>query len=168
MLKNSNIRALKTLKENFCVYAVLIGEPATGKSPCMNIVKKCLIQIENINGVDPLLSAVVTQGTVESLLFWMKKLGGSIASFFDESSQFIGSFGRYNGGGANYDRSIYLELANGGSDFRRDLKSERTIIKNPRLNLCINGHPSTFIEAFNAEKSKSFIKPLEPGISSRF
>ncbi len=79
----------------------------------------------------------------------------SMISMFDESSQFLGSMGRYTGGGgASYDRSIYLELANASDEFRRDLKSERNCIARPRLNLVLNGHPQSYHETFKAEKER--------------
>lgn len=65
----------------------------------------------------------------------------------------MGAFGRYSGGGALYERSIYLELANAGRVFKRDLKNERTKIVAPRLNICVLGHPFSFVEAFNSERS---------------
>lgn len=47
---------------------------------------------------------------------------------------------------------IYYFKANSGKDFRRDIKTDRTYIANPRLNLCLNGHPFNFIEAFKQER----------------
>ncbi len=112
--------------------------------------------------VNPDQSQLINAGTVEGLLHYMSKLGSAI-SFFDESSQFLGSFGRYNGGSVQYERSIYLTLANAQEDFRRDLKTERTSITKPRLNMCLNGHPFSFIEAFTYEKNS-----YDDGLFQRF
>ena len=81
---------------------------------------------------------------------------------FDEASMLMGAFGRYIGG-ALYDRSIYLELANAGRAFKRDLKTERTKIESPRLNMCVLGHPFSFIEAFHNEKANR-----DDGLTHRF
>ncbi len=75
----------------------------------------------------------------------------------------LGAFGRYSGGGALYERSIYLELANAGRVFKRDLKTERTRIVNPRLNICVLGHPFSFVEAFHQEKTNR-----DDGLTHRF
>ena len=62
-------------------------------------------------------------------------------SLWDESASFMSS-GLYKGSnGAGYDRSIILELFNAPKQFKRDLKGERTTITNPRLNICVLGHP---------------------------
>ena len=119
--------------------------------------------IENFNQIEPEKSQIINAGTVEGLLHYMKHLGPAI-SFFDESSQFLGSFGRYNGSGsANYERSIYLTLANAQNNFKRDLKQERTSIIKPRLNICLNGHPYYFIDALNGEKNSN-----DDGLFQRF
>ena len=75
------------------------------------------------------------------MLFYLEKFT-NIVCLWDESGSFMGAFGRYSGGGSSalaYERSIFLELANSPRDFRRDLKQGRCCIKNPRLNLCLNG-----------------------------
>ena len=109
---------------------------------------------------------------MEGLLFYLDKFQTMI-SLWDESSSFMGSFGRYTGdGGASvgYDRSIYLELANVPNDFRRDLKQSRCRIQYPRLNLCLLGfkrkflgHPAQFIDAMKNEKSSQ-----DDGLIQRF
>lgn len=107
-ISQSNVSALKTLKTGFSTYTALIAEPATGKSPAMNIIRNILTDIDEFEGVTPKDSHIVNSGTVEALVFYLEKYR-SIISFFDESSQFLGAFGRYSGGGA-YDRGIYLQL----------------------------------------------------------
>ncbi len=79
--------------------------------------------------------------TVEALLYHLNSLK-TVLSFFDEAQTFFGSFGRHtSANGASYERSIYLELANAPDVFQRDQKfsNGRTIINNPRLNLCLLG-----------------------------
>lgn len=75
----------------------------------------------------------------------------------------MGAFGRYSGGGVLYERSIYLELANAGRVFKRDLKTERTKIVSPRLNMCVLGHPFSFVEAYHSERSNK-----DDGLTHRF
>ena len=43
----SQIKALKEYVEGMVVYGALIAEPATGKSPALNIIRKALVEIEN-------------------------------------------------------------------------------------------------------------------------
>jgi hypothetical protein len=75
----------------------------------------------------------------------------------------MASFGRYTGGGSAYDRAIYLELFNGKKVFRRDLKSARSLVKNSRLNICVLGHPHSFIKAIREERGA-----YEDGLMQRF
>ncbi len=57
------------------------------------------------------------------------------------------SFGLCRGSyGAGYDRSIILELFSAPKQLKRDLKGERTIIMNPRLNICLLRHPDFYIK----------------------
>jgi hypothetical protein len=86
-----------------------------------------------------------------------------ILSLFDESSTFMGSLGRYSGGGAAYERSIYLELFNGGNSFSRVLSKETFVIENPRLNICMLGHPHEFIKLMREDKKKR-----DDGLMQRF
>jgi len=53
---------------------------------------------------------------------------------------FLGSFGLYKGGAGQYDRSVFLELGNAPTDFRRDLKQSRCHISNPRLWIALLGN----------------------------
>ena len=75
----------------------------------------------------------------------------------------MGSFGLYKAGGSVYDRGIYLELYNACDRFRRDLKSSRTVISNPRCNICIMGHPNKFYKSIQEER---FLK--DDGLMQRF
>jgi len=62
-------------------------------------------------------------------------------SLWDEATMFMSSFGRYGNGGsaANYDRSVYLEVANASDVFSRDLKGQRCRIIKPRLQISLLG-----------------------------
>ena len=75
-------------------------------------------------------------------------------SLWDESGSFLSSFGLYKGSnGACYDRSIILELYNAPKQFKRDLKGCRTTIQNPRLNICVLGHPDSYIKCIQEERA---------------
>ncbi len=75
-------------------------------------------------------------------------------SLWDESASFLSSFGLYKGSnGAVYDRSIILELYNAPKQFKRDLKGSRTLIRNPRLNICVLGHPYSYIRCIQEERN---------------
>jgi hypothetical protein len=76
----------------------------------------------------------------------------------------MSSFGLYKGSsGAGYDRSIILELYNAPSKFKRDVKSKRISIENPRLNICVLGHPDSYIKVIQDER---FVK--DDGMIQRF
>jgi hypothetical protein len=47
----SQIKALKTFTEGFSVYAVLVADPATGKTPALNLTRHALAEIEVYLGV---------------------------------------------------------------------------------------------------------------------
>lgn len=75
IMSKSRIHALKSLSESFSVYCVLIGEPASGKSPAMRIVKNALISLDNHRGIAPHQSSIICPATVEGLLHYMKQYG---------------------------------------------------------------------------------------------
>jgi hypothetical protein len=104
----------------------------------------------------------VKGATVEALISMLEE-NNCILSLFDEASAFYGSFGRYSNGGALYERSIYLELFNAKDTFRRDLKNKKTRIANPRLNICLLGHPQFFVKAMREEQSNR-----DDGLMQRF
>ncbi len=54
-------------------------------------------------------------------------------------------------------------MCNASEFFSRDTKSERIAISNPRLNICINGHPIPFIEALSTQKEN-----YDDGLYHRF
>lgn len=62
-------------------------------------------------------------------------------SLWDEATMFMSSFGRYSGSGssANYDRSNYNEIFNGGDIFTRDIKGLRCRVNKPRLQIVLLG-----------------------------
>jgi hypothetical protein len=69
------VKALKTLEESFSIYCVLIADPATGKSPAMNMVRNIVSDIELFDNVGEDESPQTTQATVEALIYYMKKNG---------------------------------------------------------------------------------------------
>ena len=75
IISKCSVKALKTLEESFSLYTVLIADPATGKSPAMNLVRNLLTDIEEFDGVDEEDSPQTTQATVEDLIHYMKKNG---------------------------------------------------------------------------------------------
>ena len=86
----------------------------------------------------------------------------NLLCFYDEANSFMGSLGRYNGG-ENYERSLFLTLFNAPPSMDRDLKSGRVRLFNPRLNMCLAGHPYSFIEMLQRER-----KTYDDGLMQRF
>lgn len=65
--------------------------------------------------------------------------------------------------GQSYDRAIFNNLYGGDFFFRRDLVNKRITIKDPRLNMCLLGHPNKFFEFAMLERSTK-----DDGLSHRF
>ncbi|RNA05204.1 hypothetical protein BpHYR1_040782 [Brachionus plicatilis] len=87
-----------------------------------------------------------------------------VLSLWDESSTFLNSFGLYKGqNSSSYDRSIYNDLYNAPSFYRRDTANSRQVFKEPRLNICVLGHPPTFIELIKNE-----VNSKDDGLIQRF
>ncbi|CAF1002011.1 unnamed protein product, partial [Brachionus calyciflorus] len=160
-LNRSKIEMTDSHSENFLLYTALLANASTGKSSAMRIFTDAAYEIENKLGIEDSDSLIATGATVEATIELIKTLG-PILSMYDESSSFIGSLGRYTNGGTNYDRSIYLNLFN-GITINRDLKCGRTRIKNPKLNICILGHPWAFIRLIKEE-----IENFDDGLFQRF
>lgn len=119
-------------------FTALIAKPATGKSGGLKLVRRELRLLEEYRQVMPKESRLLNPATVEAMIHYLE-LYGTIICMWDESNQFLGSFGRYNAQGANYERSVYLECANAGDDFRRDLKMYRCCVEFPRISICLLG-----------------------------
>jgi hypothetical protein len=80
-LAKCKVKALKTLEESFSLFTVLVADPATGKSPAMNLIRNILIDIEEFDGISEEDSPQTTQATVEALIHYMKKNGSFIIFF---------------------------------------------------------------------------------------
>jgi len=52
-LQQSQINALRTMKESMSLYTALVAQPSTGKSPAMKLVKRSILEIEKHNNVTP-------------------------------------------------------------------------------------------------------------------
>jgi hypothetical protein len=146
LASDQNQNALETK----CVmYTMLAGNVSVGKSPIFASFKEQLFNIEKMRNVNDDQSQITNCGTVVALIERVKKQG-AVYSSFDEASTFWGSLGKYSEGGDQYDRSIFLELFAGGM-FIRDLKTERTMIREPRLNLTIAEHIDSLTEKMRWE-----------------
>ena len=58
-MQTAEIKALRTFSTGMVVYSVLVGEPATGKSPALGAIRKALVQLEVFLKVDPQKSQLV-------------------------------------------------------------------------------------------------------------
>lgn len=102
--------------------------------------------------------------TVEALIHYIKLLS-SVGSFWDESNTFVASFGLYKNSpsGTSYDRSMFLELYNASDRYYRDLKGERSVLINLRINLALNFHLESLIDFSMSER-----KTHNDGLLQRF
>lgn len=78
-------------------------------------------------------------------------LKGPMICFHDEAAIFMGMFGRYNSGGAAYDRGFINMLFNAPNFLNRDLKSAKTRVESASFNIVMLGHPETFGKAAREE-----------------
>ena len=81
---------------------------------------------------------IILAATIEALIDRLREFQ-NVVSLWDEAATFLNSLGLYKGGNSSYDRSIILELYNAPSKYRRDIKDKKTLIINPRFNLCLLG-----------------------------
>jgi hypothetical protein len=68
-----------------------------------------------------------------------------ISGYYDEASTLFGSLGRYSGGGTAFDKSVYNTLWGAPRNIKRDLKTGRSVIIDPRLQLTVCTHPQYII-----------------------
>jgi hypothetical protein len=146
LLHQSTVQPFERSRQGICNFTALIAHPSTGKTPACNVIKDSLIKLESYKRVPPDCSFLTNSGSVEGLLEHLNNIPCMVA-FYDESNTFLGQLARYGGGNnaALYERSIYLSLFSAVSSLDRDLKSDRTKIKNPRFHMCLLGHPFFFI-----------------------
>ena len=149
VIKLASSKDQSALEVKCIMYTMLAGNVSVGKSPIFTSFKEQLYNIEKMKNINDNESQITNCGTVVALIERVKQKG-SVYTSFDEASTFWGSLGKYSDGGDQYDRSIFLELF-GGSIFIRDLKSERTIIKEPRLNITIAEHIDSLTEKMKWE-----------------
>jgi hypothetical protein len=151
-MSQTKIKVHEDHLEACVLFVSLIANPATGKSSGLNLIRDALLDIEKFDHIEPKDSSLVQGATIEGIVEILKT-NQCIISLFDEASAFWGSFGRYTTGNGSYDRAFYTEIYNALSVYRRDLKSERTFVNNPRLNIYLMGHPHAFIKCMLDEKS---------------
>jgi hypothetical protein len=100
---------------------------------------------------------------VEALIYWIEKFPSAI-EYWDEGNLFLNGLGLYKkNNGQMYDRAVFNNLYGGDAVFRRDLVNKRITIQSPRLNMCLLGHPSKFIEFAMEERSSK-----DDGLTHRF
>jgi hypothetical protein len=158
----SKLECSEEFAVKFSFYTALLGNPSTGKSTALNLVTNAVYDIEKANNIEEESSRVANGATVEALIELLKQMK-SIVSFYDESSSFLGALGRYNGTGSSYDRGIFLELFNMSRKYNRDLKSGRTRLHEPKLNMCLLGHPHIFVKLLSEERNSH-----DDGLMQRF
>jgi hypothetical protein len=148
---NSKICANNYYVEKFIMYTCLLGNPSCGKTPVMKPIISAISALESEEIANGNESRMRNPGTPEALLDLLHDLQ-SIITIYDESSAFIGNLGRYTGGKGDFDKSLILELFNDRSIYNRDLKSSKKKCTNPKLNMCLLGHPYTFINMIKDER----------------
>jgi hypothetical protein len=100
---------------------------------------------------------------VQSLVEQLKNNSNQI-QFWDEINTFFESFGLFNGGKGNYDKSVINTLANGVEYYEMTtIKHGKIGIVQPRISMFGSGHPAKFISFLNAEG-----KLTADGFISRF
>ncbi len=67
LMSTSTIKALRTYSQSFVFYTALIGNPSTGKSTGMGLVKKALEKVERFNAV-PSQDSKLVNGKIQWIL----------------------------------------------------------------------------------------------------
>ena len=132
----STIEITPNYTEKPIIYAAVIGNPSTGKTPAMKAVVEPCYEVERAFGVNDKESKLANGATTECIIQMLSD-HQRVLSHYDEGSAFFGSFGRYNKGGEALDRGVYLELYNGLKVFNRDTKQARSRVYNGQLNLAV-------------------------------
>jgi hypothetical protein len=55
-------------------YTALVGNPSTGKSPALNVVFRCMLDIETYRQVPAMDSPITNAATIEALLEYLNTL----------------------------------------------------------------------------------------------
>jgi hypothetical protein len=150
-----------TYTEKPIIYASLIGNPSTGKTPALRAVSTPCYEVERSLGISS-DSKLANGATTESII-QMLSVTQRVLSHYDEGNIFFGSFGRYKQGGEALDRAVYLELYNGSKFYNRDTKGSRTRCIDAQLNIVILVHGYAFANVIREE-----ITSLNDGLSHRF
>ena len=64
--------------------------------------------------------------------------------------------GLYKPNGKDSDKAVLLELYNGRSEYYRTMKSSAIVIKEPRLNITMAGHPDVWMNMLNELNESGF------------
>jgi hypothetical protein len=75
----------------------------------------------------------------------------TLTGYYDEANTLFGSLGRYNQGGAAYDKSIYNSMWNGPKVIKRDLKTGRSNIVGARTQLTVCTHPQFVMNSLSGK-----------------
>ena len=134
----SLIEITPTYREKAIIYASLIGNPSTGKTPALRTINSPCYEVERALGITT--NSRLANGATTECIIQMLSQNQKVLSHFDEGNIFFGRFGRYKPGGEILDRAVYLELYNGNEVFNRDTKNLRGRAINPQLNLGLNCH----------------------------
>jgi len=80
LMGKSTVDALNT-NEGMAVFAALVGQPGSGKTPALSFVTRELCSVEKFNGVSNQESLQVNCPTIESLLRIMKRFPSVLCKY---------------------------------------------------------------------------------------
>ena len=158
----STIQISMNYSEKPVIYAALLGNPSTGKTPALRLVTRACYEVEKALNISSDDSKLANGATVESTIQLLSEKS-SVLSLYDEGSTFIGSIGRYNPNGVALERAVYLELYGCPEQYKRETKSSRVCALNPQLNICLMAHGYLFVDLIRGE-----LTTLNDGLSHRF
>ena len=176
----------KTHTQSACLFAVLVGNPGSGKSPALEQIVAPLEDAEILfreqhhrdvaewdadddpdRGPKPILRrALVDDVTSEKLACLLAENPRGLCMVRDELAALVTGMDQYKNGG--HDRQVYLKLWS-GSSIRVDRKNQSdgpVIVIRPFLSIC-GGVQPTVVERFRGE-AQGQARPPDDGWLDRF
>ncbi len=135
----AEIVVMETFHTRVVFFTTLLANQSTGKTQALSIFSTLAHSIEKALNIPHVQSRIANCATIEGTIELLSK-ETQLITYNDEFASFIGGMGRYNNGGKEFDRSVFLQLFNAPQYYKRDLKQGRTQCNKPLLNITSLGN----------------------------
>lgn len=150
-------------REYASLYAMVIGDSGTAKTPALREALLPILQLPDDHG-----SAWINDTTVEALAQLMQEKSRGITLYRDELSAWVRSFGQYRKGAGGSDEAFFLEAWSGAPvkinrkvNQRDDLSFKRFAVPRPFLSIIGGIQPTVLSALITPER-------IENGFAARF